>query len=125
MVLIASCTSWQIHFAPDVVVYYKMIPDLWCLSSDGWSRTSHACTRNEFGVWELTIPYKADGSSPIPHGSKVKVSVNQQQTGHWKCFIAVRNSGPNNHSSKFQPYCLKFYVSHKMIFEILKLINNS
>ena len=43
--------------------------------SDGWSRTSHPCTRNEFGVWELTIPYKEDGSSPIPHGSKVKVSV--------------------------------------------------
>lgn len=44
-------------------------------SVDGWSRTSHPCTRNEFGVWELTIPYKEDGSSPIPHGSKVKVSV--------------------------------------------------
>ena len=40
---------------------------------DGWSRTSHPCTKNEFGVWELTIPYKEDGSSPIPHGSKVKV----------------------------------------------------
>lgn len=41
--------------------------------SDGWSRTSHPCTKNEFGVWELTLPYKEDGSSPIPHGSKVKV----------------------------------------------------
>lgn len=41
---------------------------------DGWNRTSHGCTRNEYGVWELTLPYKEDGSSPIPHGSKVKVS---------------------------------------------------
>lgn len=42
---------------------------------NGWSRTSHPCTKNEFGVWELTLPYKEDGSSPIPHGSKVKVAV--------------------------------------------------
>lgn len=42
---------------------------------NGWSRTSHPCTRNEFGVWELALPYKEDGSSPIPHGSKVKVSI--------------------------------------------------
>ena len=52
---------------------------LFFLSLDGWSRTSHACTRNEFGVWELTIPYKEDGSSPIPHGSKVKVGVDKWQ----------------------------------------------
>ena len=45
-----------------------------CFFLDGWNRTSHGCTRNEFGVWELTLPYKEDGSSPIPHGSKVKVS---------------------------------------------------
>ncbi|CAH3196531.1 unnamed protein product, partial [Porites evermanni] len=42
---------------------------------DGWNRTSHGCTRNEYGVWELTLPYKEDGSSPIPHGSKVKVAI--------------------------------------------------
>ena len=45
-----------------------------CFFLDGWNRTSHGCTRNEYGVWELTLPYKEDGSSPIPHGSKVKVS---------------------------------------------------
>lgn len=42
---------------------------------NGWNRTSHGCTRNEYGVWELTLPYKEDGSSPIPHGSKVKVAI--------------------------------------------------
>ncbi len=54
-------------------MYYYLLPD-------GWSRTSHACTRNEFGVWELTLPYKEDGSSPIPHGSKVKVGVNKRSS---------------------------------------------
>ena len=44
------------------------------LCTDGWNRQSHKCTRNEFGVWELFIPNNPDGSSPIPHGTKVKVS---------------------------------------------------
>lgn len=34
---------------------------------------SHVCTRNEFGVWELKIPNKPDGSSPIAHESRIKV----------------------------------------------------
>lgn len=29
--------------------------------------------QNEFGVWEVFLPNNADGSSPIPHGSRVKV----------------------------------------------------
>lgn len=31
--------------------------------------------QNEFGVWEVFLPNNADGSSPIPHGSRVKVGV--------------------------------------------------
>ena len=30
--------------------------------------------KNDFGVFELLIPLKKDGSLPIPHDSKVKVS---------------------------------------------------
>lgn len=30
--------------------------------------------QNEFGVWEIFLPNNADGTSPIPHGSRVKVA---------------------------------------------------
>ncbi|XP_034694883.1 1,4-alpha-glucan-branching enzyme 1, chloroplastic/amyloplastic-like isoform X3 [Vitis riparia] len=30
-------------------------------------------TKNEFGVWEIFLPNNADGSPPIPHGSRVKI----------------------------------------------------
>uniref|UniRef100_A0A2P2M6Q6 1 4-alpha-glucan-branching enzyme 1ic/amyloplastic isoform X2 n=2 Tax=Rhizophora mucronata TaxID=61149 RepID=A0A2P2M6Q6_RHIMU len=30
-------------------------------------------TGNEFGVWEVFLPNNADGSPPIPHGSRVKI----------------------------------------------------
>jgi len=76
-------TNSQVTFAAGLILHYIFtfyilyLYDMYVLSVDGWSRTSHPCTRNEFGVWELTIPYKEDGSSPIPHGSKVKVSVDK------------------------------------------------
>lgn len=31
------------------------------------------CKQNEFGIWEIFLPNNADGSPPIPHGSRVKV----------------------------------------------------
>lgn len=31
--------------------------------------------RNEFGVWEILLPRNADGSLPIPHGSRVKIGM--------------------------------------------------
>ncbi len=31
-------------------------------------------TKNQFGVFELTIPPTADGKPAIPHNSKIKVS---------------------------------------------------
>lgn len=30
--------------------------------------------KDEFGVWEITIPPKAPGVCAIPHDSKIKVS---------------------------------------------------
>ena len=76
---ISSATLLIFQFRVSFIVHFVSCSShhlsYYVLSVDGWSRTSHPCTRNEFGVWELTIPYKEDGSSPIPHGSKVKVSV--------------------------------------------------
>lgn len=31
--------------------------------------------QNDFGVWEIFLPNNADGSLPIPHGSRVKVTI--------------------------------------------------
>jgi len=42
---------------------------------NGWNRESHPCKKNEFGVWEIFLPNKPDGSSAIPHATKVKISV--------------------------------------------------
>ncbi|KAI0700723.1 glycoside hydrolase superfamily [Cytidiella melzeri] len=39
-----------------------------------WNRISHPMTKNEYGVWEITVPPKPQGECPIPHDSKVKVS---------------------------------------------------
>lgn len=42
---------------------------------NGWNFYAHPYKRMEFGKWELYMPPKEDGSSPIPHGSKLKVVI--------------------------------------------------
>lgn len=42
--------------------------------SDGWEKTRNPYTKLDFGKWELHLPANPDGSCPIKHGSKVKVS---------------------------------------------------
>ncbi|KAF9226673.1 glycoside hydrolase family 13 protein [Gyrodon lividus] len=40
-----------------------------------WNRMSHPMTKNQFGVWEITVPSKAPGEPAIPHDSKLKISM--------------------------------------------------
>lgn len=40
---------------------------------DGWTRKSHEMTRDERGVFSISLPDDADGSPAIAHGSKIKV----------------------------------------------------
>ncbi len=40
-----------------------------------WSEDSHVCTAVEFSKFRLSIPAKSDGTSPIPHGSAVKLLI--------------------------------------------------
>lgn len=40
---------------------------------NNWNPNADVMTRNEFGVWEIFLPNNADDSSPIPHGSRVKI----------------------------------------------------
>ncbi|KZT29236.1 glycoside hydrolase family 13 protein [Neolentinus lepideus HHB14362 ss-1] len=42
---------------------------------NGWNRTSHPMKKNEFGIWEITIPPKEPGVCAIPHDSKLKISM--------------------------------------------------
>ncbi|XP_069745270.1 1,4-alpha-glucan-branching enzyme-like isoform X2 [Narcine bancroftii] len=42
---------------------------------NNWDVSSHHYKLLPYGKWELYIPPKADGSSPIPHGSKLKVVI--------------------------------------------------
>ncbi|KAF5473600.1 hypothetical protein F2P56_010200 [Juglans regia] len=41
---------------------------------NNWNPNADIMTQNEFGVWEIFLPNNADGSPPIPHGSRVKVT---------------------------------------------------
>lgn len=36
-------------------------------------------TRDEFGVWRVLVPRRPDGTLPIPHGSRVKISMTNAQ----------------------------------------------
>uniref|UniRef100_A0A2P2M6Q9 Glycosyl hydrolase family 13 catalytic domain-containing protein n=3 Tax=Rhizophora mucronata TaxID=61149 RepID=A0A2P2M6Q9_RHIMU len=40
---------------------------------NNWNPNADVMTGNEFGVWEVFLPNNADGSPPIPHGSRVKI----------------------------------------------------
>lgn len=42
-------------------------------SQDNWDRNSHEMTKNNFGVFEITLP-AVNGGAAIPHNSKIKVS---------------------------------------------------
>jgi 1,4-alpha-glucan branching enzyme len=39
---------------------------------DGWDRSAHPMKKNDYGVFELTIPAQ-NGQAAIPHNSKLKV----------------------------------------------------
>ncbi|TVY64823.1 1,4-alpha-glucan-branching enzyme [Fusarium oxysporum f. sp. cubense] len=48
---------------------------------NNWDRNAHPMTKNDFGVFEITIPAK-DGQPAIPHLSKVKISLNLPNGEH-------------------------------------------
>ncbi|XP_041467197.1 1,4-alpha-glucan-branching enzyme-like [Lytechinus variegatus] len=42
---------------------------------NGWSSTEYPLKNTGFGKWEITLPIKPDGSSPIPHNTIVKLGI--------------------------------------------------
>ncbi|KAF8914191.1 glycoside hydrolase family 13 protein [Gymnopilus junonius] len=61
------------------VIYREWAPNAAeaCLTGDfnEWNRTSHPMTKNEFGVWEVTVPPLPSGACAIPHDTKIKISM--------------------------------------------------
>ncbi|KAF7595665.1 alpha-1,4-glucan branching enzyme [Aspergillus hancockii] len=41
---------------------------------NNWDVTTHPMTKNDFGVWEITVP-AVDGAPAIPHNSKIKITM--------------------------------------------------
>ncbi|KAL6305825.1 glycoside hydrolase superfamily [Sparassis latifolia] len=40
-----------------------------------WNRNSHLMKKNEYGIWEITVPPTSPGVCAIPHDSKIKISM--------------------------------------------------
>jgi len=46
---------------------------------DNWQERQYPFTRDEWGVWRLTIPPLTDGSTAIKHGQIIKVKFQKQK----------------------------------------------
>ncbi|KAG6842032.1 alpha-1,4-glucan branching enzyme [Blastosporella zonata] len=61
------------------VVYREWAPNAKEASLIGdfneWSRTSNPMKKDDFGVWEITVPPTSPGVCAIPHDSKIKISM--------------------------------------------------
>jgi len=52
-----------------------MIPNHHHVILDDWNRASHPMKKDDFGIWEITLPPKSNGVCAIPHDSKLKVRI--------------------------------------------------
>ncbi|KAJ8020143.1 1,4-alpha-glucan-branching enzyme [Holothuria leucospilota] len=59
---------------------------------NGWNSYEHAMTNVGFGKWELKLPAKADGSSPIPHNTIVKIVIMADMTKVLRDLLPTANS---------------------------------
>lgn len=66
------------NIVKDEVIYREWAPNAKEANLIGdfnqWDRSSHSMIVDNYGVWELKIPFK-NGICPIAHGSKVKISM--------------------------------------------------
>ncbi|KAK0741683.1 alpha-glucan branching enzyme [Apiosordaria backusii] len=78
---------YGIHQKEDGSIYYReWAPNAKQASLIGefnnWDRNAHRMKRNDFGVFEITVPPTADGKPAIPHNSKIKISL-ELPSGEW------------------------------------------
>ncbi|KAG9018996.1 alpha-1,4-glucan branching enzyme [Tulasnella sp. 427] len=66
-------------FSDGTISYHEWAPNAVKATLVGdfnnWDRSSHQMERDQYGVWNITIPPKAPGVPAIPHDSKVKISM--------------------------------------------------
>uniref|UniRef100_UPI00398F4308 1,4-alpha-glucan-branching enzyme isoform X2 n=1 Tax=Pristiophorus japonicus TaxID=55135 RepID=UPI00398F4308 len=97
--------SFGINRQPDGGVYCKeWAPGAESLSLvgefNGWNTSSHHYKKLQHGKWELHIPRRADGSSPVPHGSKLKVVIDSKagerlyRNSPWARYVTQEVNGP-------------------------------
>lgn len=55
---------------------FSFVPSLTSIFSDNWQEKQYPFTRDQWGVWRITIPPLADGSPAIKHGQAIKVKSN-------------------------------------------------
>lgn len=71
--MLHKLTSLEISVLLSLIHYrQRKVSNEWCFT-DGWNREATPMKRDDFGVWELTLPAN-NGHPAIPHGSKIKVS---------------------------------------------------
>ncbi|KZW04008.1 glycoside hydrolase [Exidia glandulosa HHB12029] len=72
-------TKFGLNVAQDgTIVYREWAPNAQTANLigdfNGWDRGAHAMKKDQFGVWELSIP-PVNGQPAIPHDSKIKISM--------------------------------------------------
>ncbi|KAJ2676181.1 alpha-1,4-glucan branching enzyme [Coemansia spiralis] len=67
-----------LHITPEGVRYREWAPGAKEASLvgdfNGWDVNANSMVRNEYGVWETTVPNTPSGEVAIPHGSHIKVT---------------------------------------------------
>ncbi|KAK4043609.1 alpha-glucan branching enzyme [Parachaetomium inaequale] len=68
------------------IIYREWAPNALQASLIGdfnkWDKTAHPMKKNEYGVFEITIPPTAGGKPAIPHNSKIKITL-ELPTAEW------------------------------------------
>jgi len=89
---------------------------------NNWDRSSHPYKRCEFGIWELHIPPRSDGTCVIGHLSELKIAV-KTQNGHvvdrispWATYVVkpkITEGLTYKHLFWHPPVYERYYFTHK------------
>ncbi|KAG8898561.1 alpha-1,4-glucan branching enzyme [Tulasnella sp. 403] len=113
--------KFGIHAAEDGTITYRewapnaveaaLIGDF-----NGWDRKSHLMSKDQYGVWSITVPPKSPGEPAIPHDSKIKASPDIRPAPHiydarfWNPPPNKRYQFKNAHPPKLNS--LRIYEAH-------------